>query len=119
MLIYSLSRWGPNDPAFQGFFDLGFLPLPAAQPRRLRTHLETIDPLFIYQEAVGPYIQGSPSPSGTLNSITVASLSAGASQTVNVNVADSAVENYENANATEAEPRVLAPSGLGAGRLDR
>ena len=113
-----LSKWGSNDPAMQGFFDLSFMPLPAgATTASYELTFETIDPLFIYQESVGPYIQGSPTPSGTLSSITVANLSAGASQTVNVNVADSAVGNYENAIATEAEPRALAPSGLWCGRI--
>ena len=113
-----LSQWGSSDLSLQGFFDLASMPLPpgSTSASYLLT-FEAIDPLFINQEAVGPYIQGSPSLSGTLNPITVPNLSAGASQTVNLNVADSATGNFENAIATESEPRMLPASGLWCGRL--
>ena len=113
-----LSQWGSNDPSVQGFFDLAYIPLPPGMPSAsFLLTFESIDPLYIYQETVGPYIQGSPNPSGTLNPITVPILSAGSSQTVNINVADSAVGNYENAIATESEPRMLLASGMWCGRL--
>jgi hypothetical protein len=115
-----LSQWGSNDPAMQGYFDLRFMPLPPGANRAsyLLT-FEAIDPLFVYGMAVGPYIQESPNPSGTLSPITVANLSSGASQTVTVNVADSAIGNVENSIATEAEPRLLASSGLWCGRISQ
>lgn len=43
-----LSKWGSNDPALQGFFDLSFMPLPAgATTAAYELTFETIDPLFI------------------------------------------------------------------------
>ncbi len=115
-----LSQWGSNDPAMQGFFDLSYIPLPpGATSASYELTFESIDPLYIYQEAVGPYTLGSPSPSGTLNPITLANLSAGAAQIIPVNVADSAVANYENAIATEAQPQILPPSGLWCGRISQ
>ena len=115
-----LSQWGSNDPAMQGFFDLGYIPLPpGAISASYELTFESIDPLYIEQEAVGPYTLGSPNPSGTLNPITVANLSEGATQTVAVNVADSAVANYENAIATETQPKVLPKSGLWCGRISQ
>ena len=45
---------------------------------------EPIDPLFILGNSVGPYSDGQPSPSGTLDPITVPNLSAGSVQTINV-----------------------------------
>ncbi len=113
-----LSQWGSSDPSLQGFFDLSYIPLPpGATSASYQLTFESVDPMFIYQEAVGPYIQGAPNPSGTLNPITVENLSPGAAHTVTVNVSDSAIANYENAIATEEEPRILPASGLWCGRI--
>jgi hypothetical protein len=115
-----LSQWGANDPALQGYFDLRFMPLPpGVSSATYELTFEGVDPLYVYQDAVGPYIQGSPSPSGVLSPVAVADLSAGATRSVNINAADSAVANYENAIATEAEPRVLPPSGMWCGRISQ
>jgi hypothetical protein len=63
-----LSKWGSNDPAMQGFFDLSDIPLPpGVTTASYELTFESIDPLYIYQEAVGPDALGSPNPSGTLN----------------------------------------------------
>lgn len=115
-----LAQWGSNDPAVQGSFDLRFMPLPpgATSASYLLT-FESIDPLYIYDEAVGPYKQGSPDPSGTLAPLTVNNLAPSDRQDLAVSVADSAVGNYENAIATEAEPRMLSASGLWCGRLSQ
>jgi hypothetical protein len=78
---------------------------------------ESISPLYIYQDLVGPYTYGSPQPSGTLDPILLTNLSAGMSQTLTVNVPDAAAGSYENAIATESAPRMLPASGLWCGRL--
>jgi hypothetical protein len=80
---------------------------------------ETVSPMYIYAEAVGPYLDGSPEPSGTLAAISVPSLSAGGAQTLTVNVDDSAVGGYDDAIGTQAEPRVIATSGQWSGRLSQ
>jgi hypothetical protein len=46
-------------------------------------------------------------------------MTAGSSQTLTVNVADSAVGGYSDAIGSEAQPRILAPSGLWSGRLSQ
>src|SRR4051794_22039858 len=81
---------------------------------------ESINPLFILQNNVGPYVDGSPIPSGTLAPITVQSLAAGISRTLTVNAADSAAGGGSwDAISTEASPRMLPPSGLWCGRLSQ
>ncbi len=113
-----LSQWGSSDLDLQGYFDLSFMPLPpgVSSASYLLT-FEGIDSLFVYQMKVGPYLQGSPAPSGTLKPITIEDLPAGATRSVNLNVADSAAGDLENAIASEAEPRGLPSSGLWCGRI--
>ncbi len=113
-----LSQWGSNDPALQGFFDLKYMPLPPGTTSAgYQITFEPMDPLYIYQNTVGPYTLGSPVPSGTLSPVTVPGLSAGAGQTIAVNVADSATGDYQDAISIEAAPRILPPGGMWCGRL--
>jgi hypothetical protein len=115
-----LTMWGSNQASMQGFFDLSGMPLPpGVTTANYEVTFEAINPLYILTSSVGPYLDGSPEPSGTLSAISVPSLSAGSSQTLNVNVADSAVGGYDDAIGTEAVPRSLAASGLWSGRLSQ
>jgi hypothetical protein len=75
--------------------------------------------MYIYADAVGPYLDGSPEPSGTLAAISVPSLSAGSAQTLTVNVDDSALGGYADAIGSQAAPRPLATSGQWSGRLSQ
>jgi len=115
------SQWGSTDASLQGYFDLRYMPLPPGMTSaNYQLTFETINPLYIQQNAVGPYVDGSPLPSGTLAPITVPGLTPGASQTVGVNVADSAaVSGAWDAISTEEAPRILPPSGLWCGRLSQ
>ncbi len=115
-----LSQWGSEDPALQGAFDLRFMPLPPGlKSVSYQVTFEAVDALFIQQMAVGPYTCGSPVPSGSLNPITVSSLSAGGSQTLTVNAPDSATGGYQDAISTQEEPRMLPASGLWGGRISQ
>ena len=115
-----LDRWGSNDASLQGFFDLRGIPLPPGMTTaNYQISFEAIDPLYILADSVGPYIDGQPTPSGTLQTISVPGMSAGMSQTLTVNVADSAVGGYQDAIGTQALPRILPPSGMWYGRLSQ
>jgi len=115
-----LTMWGSNDVNLQGFFDLSGIPLPPGMTAAdYRITFEPIDPLNILGDSVGPYFAGSPEPSGSLPPITLAQMTAGGTQTLTVNVADSAVGGYSDAIGSEAQPRILAPSGLWSGRLSQ
>lgn len=113
-----LSQYGSTDPALQGAFDLSGIPLPSGMTQAaFLITFEQVDPLFTYDRAVGPYIPGSPLPSGTLKPFTTSVISAGGSQAVQIQVQDSAVGDYNSAISTEESPRMLSPSGFWCGRL--
>jgi hypothetical protein len=115
-----LTMWGSNDAARQGFFDLSGIPLPTGVTTANYTvTFEAIDPNYIFTNSVGPYLYGSPQPSGTLSVLSVPSMSAGSALTLTVNVADSAANNSDDAIGTEATPRMLAASGMWSGRFSQ
>jgi hypothetical protein len=115
-----LSMWGSNDPAMQGYFDLSGIPLPpGVTTANYQVTFEAINPLYILTDSVGPYIDGQPSPSGTMQTIQVPAMSAGGSQALTVTVADSAAGGYQDAIGTQAAPRMLPASGLWCGRLSQ
>ncbi len=115
-----LAMWGSDDPALQGYFDLSGIPLPpGVTSATYQVTFESVDPLYIYGESVGPYALGQVAPSGTLNTITVTSMTAGSSQTVNVTAADSAAGDAEDMIGAEAQPRAIPATGMWCGRLSQ
>ncbi len=115
-----LTKWGSNNATLQGYFDLSDMPLPPGMTTaNYQVTFEAINPLYMLTESVGPYVDGAPSPSGTMPTISVPGLSAGSSQTLTVKVPDSATGGYQDAIATEASPRMLPSSGLWCGRLSQ
>jgi hypothetical protein len=85
--------WGSNEASLQGFFDLSGIPLPpGVTAANYLLTFETVSPMYILTTSVGPYLDGSPEPSGTLPPVITQSLaSAGSAQTLTVNVENSAV----------------------------
>jgi hypothetical protein len=72
-----LTMWGSNDASTQGFFDLSGIPLPPdVTTANYQVTFEPINPLYTLSNSVGPYLDGSPEPSGTLAPISVPSMSA-------------------------------------------
>ncbi|HLY40434.1 MAG TPA: IPT/TIG domain-containing protein [Terracidiphilus sp.] len=115
-----LTQWGSNDPSLQGFFDLRFMPLPPGMTSaNYQVAFEPINPLYIHSNSVGPYIDGSPAPSGTMPTISVPNLDEGSSQTLSVAVPDSTSDGIPDAIGTEADPRMLPGSGQWVGRLSQ
>ena len=115
-----LSQWGSTDASLQGYFDLRYMPLPPGMTTATyKITFESIDPLYIQENVVGPYVDGSPQPSGTLAAISVSGLSTGQGKTLTVDVSDSAPVGNSVAISTETIPRMLPPSGLWCGRLSQ
>ena len=115
-----LNQWGSNDPALQGYFDLSAMPLPpGVASANYQVTFEPINPLYILEDAVGPYLDGQVAPSGYLPPITFSGLSAGSTQSLTVNVAGSAIGATETAVGMEAAPRTLPFSGEWSGRLSQ
>ena len=112
------TAWGSNDPTLQGSFDLSGTPLPpGVSSASYQLSFEPINPLYMLAESVGPYIDGSPVPSGTMPILTVADMTPGSSQTLTVSIDDSGSGSLQDAIATADMPRTLPPSGLWCGRL--
>lgn len=115
-----LTRWGAEDATLQGYFDLSGMPLPPGMTTaNYEVTFEAVDPQYMLTDAVGPYLDGSPAPSGTLTAVQVPGMTAGAQQTLTVNVADSAVGGYQDAIGTESLPRMMPASGMWYGRLSQ
>jgi hypothetical protein len=115
-----LTMWGSNESSMQGYFDLsGMLLPPGASTANYQVTFEAVSPDSIHLNSVGPYLDGSPEPSGTLAAISVPNLSAGSAQELTVNVADSAMGGSDDATGAEAAPRMLAVSGMWCGRLSQ
>jgi len=115
-----LIMWGSNDATLQGYFDLSDMPLPPGMTAAdYQVTFEAVDPLYILTNSVGPYIDGQPTPSGTLSAISVPGLAAGSSETLTVNVSDSAVGGSSDAIGTEISARQLPASGMWCGRLSQ
>jgi hypothetical protein len=115
-----LTMWGSDETDLQGYFDLSGIPLPPGEATaNYEVTFESIDPLYILSNAVGPYWDGSPTLSGTLSEISIANLGAGTTKTLTVNVEDSALGNGDDSIGTEDAPRALPASGLWGGRLSQ
>ena len=115
-----LAMSGSNDPALQGFFDLSGIPLPPGMTTaNYQVTFEAINPLYMLTESVGPYVSGSPSPSGTMPVLSVPNMSAGNTQALTVSIGNSAAGGVSDPIASPAEPRMLAPSGLWCGRMSQ
>ena len=113
-----LTNWGSNDPTLQGYFDLRYIPLPpGVTTASYQVTFQPIKPLYVLSQSVGPYTDGTPNPSGTMPMLSVSNLAAGSSQTLTVNIPDSASGGFQSAIGTESAPRQLPPSGLWCGRL--
>jgi hypothetical protein len=114
-----LSMWGSNLAAMQGFFDLSDMPLPpGVKTANYQVTFEAVNPMYMLDSSVGPYVDGSPNPSGTLPSISVPSMSAGSAQTLTVSVTNSA-QGSNNSIGSQNAPRMMPASGMWAGRLSK
>ena len=99
-----LDRFGSNETSLQGYFDLSGMPLPfGVTTASYQVTFEAVNPLYIDAVSVGPYLLGSPAPSGAMPTIQVTGLSLGDSKTLEVTVSNSAAETLE---APTPEPAV-------------
>lgn len=115
-----LDMWGSNGPALQGHFDLSGIPLPPGVSNvSYRVTFEPVDPLYTLGNSVGPYVEGQPTPSGTLSAETLQGLTGGSMQALNVTVSDSAADTYQDAIGSESSPRLMPAGGFWIGCLGK
>jgi len=101
-----LDRFGSNDASLQGYFDLSGMPLPpGTTSANYQVSFEAVNPLYIDGISVGPYVLGSPTPSGTLPVISVNGLQAGSEKSLVVNVTNSAAETIPPTAPISGVPR--------------
>ena len=139
-------RFGSNAAAFQGYFDLSGTPLPpGVSSANFQVSFEAVNPLYTNAISVGPYVLGSPTPSGTLVTTQVFNLTPGSTQTLNLTAVHSASDPHngptpvapirtkrvvglsdidpgsapEPAPANESKPLPLPPTGQWTGRLSQ
>ena len=92
-----LDRFGSNNAALEGFFDLSGIPLPTGvTTASYQISFEPVNPLYVDSISVGPYLLGSPSPSGAMPTLTINGLQAGSSQTLTVTATNSAADSILN-----------------------
>jgi len=115
-----LTNWGSEDATEQGSFDLSFMPLPPGMASATyQVTFEAINSLYMLENLVGPYYDGSPTPSGTMPTLTIANRAAGATDNETVTVEDSATRGNADAIGSEATPRLLPAGGMWTGRLSK
>ena len=113
-----LNRFGSDDPALEGFFDLSGIPLPAgATTSQYQLTFEALNPLYMGSSSVGPYTTGQAAPSGTMPVMALGTLSAGSAVTQTLVIDDAADEMQSGADGTEASPANLAVTGEWTGRI--
>ena len=114
----AVSDFGSDDTLLEGFYDLSAIPLPAgASVADYEINLEAVNPLYTGSLAVGPYALGSPTPSGTLPTITLRGLTAGMALEQNFTVADSAGDLQAADGGSFASPAVVPVAGGWQGRV--
>jgi hypothetical protein len=115
-----LTNWGSSDTLLQGSFDLSAIPLPpGAATATYAISFEAVNALYTFQDAVGPYLDGQVTPSGTLATVTVANLAAGSTKTLDLTADDSAIGGSQDALGTATSPDNLPSGGMWDGRLSQ
>jgi hypothetical protein len=112
-----LNRFGTDDPAFEGFFDLSGVPLPpGSTAAQYQLAFEALDALDSGSSSVGPYTTGEVAPSGTMPTIELGTLSAGSTITQNI-VIDDAGQNVSGPDGPEDSPAPVPVTGQWTCRL--
>jgi hypothetical protein len=89
------------------------MPLPpGVTSANYQVSFEAVNPLYFDAISVGPYVLGSPSPSGTLSTIPVNGLQLGATQNLTFNAANSAGGPILNPFPRPQPVRILPPDPI-------
>ena len=117
----ALSMWGSSDASLQGFFDLRGIPLPpGVTSAAYQITFETVDPLDVFSNSVGPYtLRARSHPRARCKPLPLSNLSAGSTRTVTVTAAGSAAPGFNDAIGAESQPRPMPTGGQWVGRLSQ
>jgi hypothetical protein len=104
-------RFGSNDPTKEGYFVLTGVPLPpGSSSAAYQISMEPVDPLYIQGDAVGPYDTSQVTPSGSMQTVQLGTLSAGESVTQNFVLTDSA-DGAQTDDGIETQPNAAGGNG--------
>ncbi len=116
----ALTNYGSTNAALQGFFDLSGIPLPPGMSTaNYQISFEGINADNILMQSVGPYLQGSPAPSGTPVTVVLQNLSAGSTKTVNETVQNSAEGTSTQGLSSAEDPMPLPLTGMWVGGINQ
>ncbi len=113
-----LDRFGTDNEAREGFFDLSGVPLPTGQTTaNYQLTFEAINPLYTVGDSVGSYTTGQVTPSGTMPTLFLSDLAAGSSVYQVVDVGNSADESLSGDDGTQSSPVNVPASGEWTARI--
>ncbi len=105
-------RFGGDDPALAGYYEIAGLPVPATTAR-YRISVEPVNPLYTGNLVVGPYDAMSVSPSGNFAAAIVDSISAGGDVTLDVSMQGSSAGPVFGSKASRwTQPLSVPSSGV-------
>ncbi len=104
------NRWGSNDPALEGFFDLGQLTIPTGQTTaQYQLSVEALDPHW--SQGVEPYAPTQVTPSGSFAPVVVTvSNGSNAEQDIPM-LQDEIAQTHPGSGSTYASPAPLPQGG--------
>jgi hypothetical protein len=106
-------RWGSNDPALEGFFDLGQLTIPAGQTSaQYQLSVEALDPNW--SMGVEPYAPTQVTPSGSFDPLVVTLQNGSDAYQDILMLQDEIAQTHPGSGSTYANPAAL-PHGGGWG----
>lgn len=113
-----LARFGSDDTAVEGYFNLSGIPIPPGETvDTWQLSFEPINPLYIGPDSVGPYATGQVTPSGTLPTISIPGLTSGSGVVENVSIGDSAGNMLTGDDGVISAPVTVPPGGEWTARL--
>jgi len=115
-----LTNYGSTNVTLQGFFDLSGIPLPpGVTSATYQISFEAINANDSGTASVGPYLQGSPVPSGTAATVVLQNLTEGSTKTVNQTVENSAEGTSMQGLSSAQEPMPLPANGVWVGGINQ
>jgi hypothetical protein len=112
------SQFGSVEAATEGVYDLTGIVLPVGENQAdYQLTLEPVNPLYTGSQSVGPYTLGSPSPSGTMPTITIRGLSAGQSIEQDFTIPDSADDLQAGSGGSPADAAIIPLTGEWQSRI--
>ena len=116
----SFTMWGSTSSSLRSYFDLRYIPLPpGSTSATYQVSFEAVNAGYSDDSSVGPYTLGTPSPSGSLATVTTSSLSAGGAQSLTITATSSAASTYDEAQGAASYPASLPASGAWTGRISQ